>query len=178
MKVNPLPSKERLDELLTFDPATGEIRWKVNRQRIKVGNEAGCIFTTCSIKYRVIGIDGIIYLAHRLAHYYYTGEQPEQVDHKNGNGLDNRKDNLRSANNKLNTNNAKMQHNNTSGITGVNYDKRNKRWQANFGSSEFRKLNKTIKHFKTFEEAVAQRKLWENQYGMTDLKKHRRDRVS
>jgi hypothetical protein len=180
MKVISLPSKERLDELLSFDPATGEIRWKVNRQRIRIGDEAGNIWI-CSktgIKYRRIMIDGINYRAHRLAHYYYTGEQPPEVDHKNGNGLDNRKDNLRAANHKSNTNNAKKRKDNTSGIIGVLYNKQMKLWKAQFGSVTFQKLNKTQKLFDDFFEAVAQRKAWEDQYGMTELKKDRRDRVS
>jgi|688.fasta_scaffold620905_1 hypothetical protein len=175
MKANTLPSRERLDELLSFDPATGEIRWKVSRQGIKIGDEAGNIWTNLKtgIKYRHIRIDGIKYLAHRLAHYYYTDEQPPEVDHKNGNSLDNRKDNLRSANHKSNTNNAKMQHNNTSGVTGVSYFKRDKLWSAQFGSNELQRLNKTRKYFDDFFEAVCQRKAWENQFGMTEAKKHR-----
>jgi hypothetical protein len=176
MKVNTLPSRERLDELLSFDPATGEIRWKVSSaKRIKVNDEAGCILACprTGMKYRIITIDGTNYLAHRLAHYYYTDEQPEQVDHKNGNGLDNRKYNLRSANHKLNMNNQKMYNTNTSGVTGVCYNKQKKLWETQFGSHEFRKLNKTRKYFDDFFEAVAQRKLWEDQFGMTEAKKHR-----
>jgi hypothetical protein len=179
MRNKPLPSRERLDELLSFDPATGEIRWKVSRGNCKVGDIAGTINTNprYGMQRLNIKIDGILYKAHRLAHYYYTGEQPPEVDHKNGNGLDNRKENLRSANNKLNSNNQKMRKDNISGVIGVGYSKQNKLWRVKFGSNKFQRLNKTQKHFKTFEEAVAQRKAWEHQYGMTDLKKHRRDLV-
>ena len=178
-----LPSKARLDELLSFDPDTGEIRWKCKSHvnaRINIGDEAGTILTDPrnGRKCRQIKIDGILYKAHRLAYYYWTGEQPPEVDHKNGNSLDNRKDNLRAANRKLNMNNMGMHKNNTSGVTGVSYNKRMKLWHAEFGSGQFKRLNKTHKLFKTFEEAVAQRKLWENQYGMTELKKHRRTDVT
>lgn len=52
------------------------------------------------------------------------------VDHINGNTLDNRKCNLRVCTMAENTRNRKMQKNNTSGIKGVSYNKRDKRWTA------------------------------------------------
>lgn len=175
MKILPMPSRQRLDVLLTFNPDTGEINWKVSRGGNKAGDIAGCIWTCpeTGMKYRQIRIDGILYWAHRLAYYYYNYEQPIQVDHKNGNGLDNRKDNLRSANDELNGKNRGIPKNNTSGVIGVHYDKRKKFWVAQYGSVEFRKKHGTYKFIKTFEEAVAQRKMWEDQFGMTEAKKHR-----
>ena len=177
MKVKAMPSRERLDELLTFNPDTGEIRWKVNgnNQHIKIGKTAGTIETNpkTGMKYLRIMIDGILYSAHRLAHFYYTGEQPPEVDHKNGNSLDNRKDNLRAADRKLNMNNSNKRKDNTSGVIGVGYNKRMKLWRAKFGSNTFIKLNKTCKYFKSKAEAISQRKAWEDQYGMTEIKKHR-----
>lgn len=171
-----LPPKARLDELLHFDPDTGEIRWKVDRRgRAKAGDIAGTIKTNSinGKQYRQICIDQRRYLAHRLAHYYYTGEQPNEVDHKNGNGLDNRRDNLRSADDELNSKNRGMRNDNTSGVIGVNYMNRMKLWRAIYGSVERRKQHGTQKYFETFAEAVAQRRIWEDQFGMTEAKKHR-----
>jgi hypothetical protein len=179
MKVKPLPSRERLDELLIFNEHTGEIRWKVNgnNQFIKVGKLAGTIVThpTYGKQYRVIAIDGIRYYAHRLARFYYYGDQPIEVDHKNGDSLDNRKDNLRASNRKHNTKNCKMQKNNTSGVIGVTYHKRDKLWYAKYGGEEFIKKHGTLKDFEDFFEAVCCRKSWECKYGMDEIKKHRKD---
>ena len=54
----------------------------------------------------------------------------EKVDHRNGNGLDNRKKNLRDGSGGVNENNRTMQDNNTSGTNGVSFDKTGQGWLA------------------------------------------------
>lgn len=51
-------------------------------------------------------------------------------DHINRNPLDNRKSNLRKATNKENSTNRKIRSDNTSGVTGVSFDKRRVKWWA------------------------------------------------
>lgn len=174
MKVKPLPSRERLNELLTFDPDTGEIRWKVSQGTCKAGGIAGSIVISKGKEYRQIKIDSIPYYAHRLARFYYYNDQPIEVDHANGNGLDNRKENLRPSNRKHNTTNASKRKDNTSGVIGVRYHKQMKLWVAQYGGPEFIKKYGTRRYFDDFFESVCCRKSWENQYGMTELKKHRK----
>lgn len=53
------------------------------------------------------------------------------IDHKNGNPLDNRKCNLRKCTKAQNDYNKRMQPYNTSGVTGVTWDKSRNKWQAN-----------------------------------------------
>ena len=52
------------------------------------------------------------------------------VDHRNGNGLDNRKKNLRDGSGGVNENNMALNKTNTSGSNGVSFSKTKQRWVA------------------------------------------------
>jgi len=73
-----------------------------------------------------------------------------EVDHRNGNGLDNRTENLRLATRAQNARNRRIQSNNTSGIRGVDWRKREQKWRARI------KVDNTyieLGHFTDLEEA-------------------------
>ena len=53
------------------------------------------------------------------------------VDHINGDGLDNRRENLRIVSPSINKYNCRMKSTNTSGFRGVAWHKRDQRWRAN-----------------------------------------------
>ncbi len=53
-----------------------------------------------------------------------------RVDHKNGDGLDNRRENLRVCNQQQNTSNSKKPITNTSGFKGVTWSKERNKWAA------------------------------------------------
>lgn len=57
------------------------------------------------------------------------------VDHINGDGLDNRRCNLRLATHSENMRNKSMQSNNTSGFKGVSWHKQNKKWTVTISTS-------------------------------------------
>ena len=58
----------------------------------------------------------------------------EIVDHINGNGLDNRKENLRLCTNQQNLRNVGVRKNNTSGFKGVSWSKGRGNWQVNIST--------------------------------------------
>jgi hypothetical protein len=60
------------------------------------------------------------------------------VDHKSGNKLDNRKENLRIVTRSQNAMNRKLAKDNTSGYKGVFWDKQNKKWRARIGTNNKR----------------------------------------
>jgi hypothetical protein len=74
------------------------------------------------------------------------------TDHVNGNGLDNRRANLRHATNADNQHNSKKANNNTSGIKGVYWEKTRGKWRAQIKVSGRRWQ---LGYFTNIEDAAA-----------------------
>lgn len=106
---------ERLKELLSYNPQTGDFTWLIAvSDKIKIGGAAGSL----SSGYRCIKINGRRYQEHRLAWLYQTGAWPKhQIDHKNLNKIDNRWDNLREATPSQNTANTRGRGQYPKGVT-------------------------------------------------------------
>ena len=123
----------RLKEVLLYDPWTGKFVWlkkPANRSnRMKVGEEAGHL-SEKSQGYRLIGIDGRVYKASRLAWFYMTEKWPKIIDHVNADRADNKWINLREATQAQNLQNRGAQKNNTSGYKGVSSYNRGREWCA------------------------------------------------
>lgn len=84
---------EPLRLLLSYDPITGVLRWLLPKQGRRRNGPAG---SEQSMGYVVVMIDGQRYQAHRIIWYLITGDWI-MVDHRNGDGYENRIDNLRPA---------------------------------------------------------------------------------
>lgn len=127
--IKPLPSLERLRQLFAYDSDNGELRWKSipkNFRRAKVGDLVGTINRT---GYLVVGIDRRYYYVHRIIWKLVTGDDPiDQIDHRDGNRLNNRLANFRPVSNRANIWNSKLRVDNQSGYKGVHYKRG--RWRA------------------------------------------------
>jgi len=139
--------RERVIELLDYDPDTGIFTWKVSKGSQRAGTEAG----TLNNGYSIISIDGKNHRAHRLAFLLSHGHLPDELDHINGDPSDNRIENLRPATRSENNRNTGKNSKNTSGKKGVSWDKQREKWQANARDSNGKK--KHLGRFTTVEAA-------------------------
>lgn len=147
--------QNRLKELLHYDPDTGLFTWLMNRSQMKCGDEAGTIRQNDGKRYLIISIDGQKYRAHRLAWLYTMGQFPDQlIDHINGNGLDNRWCNLREVDTVNNNRNMRLRSDNSSGIVGVHWSSKDRRWVVQIKTEHQRGY---VGQFETLLDAVAAR---------------------
>lgn len=115
-----------------FDYKDGNLFRKQSVPKAKAGTKAGVLMTdktTGYTRYKV-GINNKEYYVHRIIFLYHHGYLPKIIDHINGDASDNRIENLRPANQSQNLSNAKLSTANTSGIKGVYWDKKLKKWRA------------------------------------------------
>lgn len=112
-----------LDEahrLFRYDPETGSLTWRVK------GVEVGGL---TSRGYRRTWVGDKQYMVHRIIMLMVNGDWPEHgVDHINGVCDDNRLCNLRLASTSENQRNRKLNSNSKSGVAGVYWHSRIKKW--------------------------------------------------
>lgn len=119
-------TRERAIEMLSYDPDTGEIRWKKRPSPVAgPGDLAGCIDSNGYVK---ITLDRVRTYGHRIAFLIMEGWEPDQVDHKNLVRSDNRWENLRPATNTEQRRNTGKSKANTTGYKGVTLE--NGRYRA------------------------------------------------
>jgi len=128
----PLPPIELLRTLFSYSKRTGILRWKTIRKSspAKVGEPAGASYEG---RYLILGLYKYgLFAVHRLIYGIVTGQDPgvKEIDHRNGNGFDNRWKNLRLATRNENCRNARLRIDNKSGVKGVFWHKATQAWQA------------------------------------------------
>ena len=157
---------ERANELFHYEPSSGKLFWKKKTaQRIKVGDEAGCVHK--STGYIQIRVDNKLYTLHRIAILLATGvyDKTVQVDHINHDRSDNRLENLRVVSRAENMRNKSKQNTNKTGITGVRITytrKGTKRYTANIVYN-YKPI--FLGNYDTLEEAATARAEAEIKYG-------------
>lgn len=139
-----LPPVSYLKSVLDYDEETGDFTWKpriesdfstkcqfVSWSNRFAGKKAGTIVTKKRKSYLKINLGGKNYYAHRIAYAILNDCWPEnEIDHINGNSLDNSKTNLRQVTRKENCRNVSLIPNSTSGYCGVNWHEPSGKWRA------------------------------------------------
>lgn len=177
MAKKPIPTPERVRQLLRYDPVTGKLFWRP--RPLSAFTDGGhtaahtCAkwnarwadkeaFTARNRGYFVGAVDGVNLPAHRVAWAIYRGSWPSQfIDHINGNPSDNRIENLRDVSHSDNHRNSSRRSDNTSGVTGVYWATSKQKWAAYIRADKTLALGR----FDTFAEAVAARKAAEKVLG-------------
>ena len=157
-------TQDELKSRLHYDPETGVFTWLDNPERGEAwrnrypGTVAG---TKLATGYISISLSKKPYLAHRLAFLFVHGYIPPEVDHIDGDTENNRIKNLRSVDRSTNMKNSRRSCANTSGKTGLCWDKNRNKWLAYINVNGKRIHNK---RFKDRFDAERQRDKWNKMY--------------
>lgn len=112
-------TRERLQEILNYDPNSGSFTWsKPTSNRVKVGSFAGSDNGNGYIRVR---LDGRKYFHHRLAWLWVNGDIPDghEIDHIDGNPSHNSIANLRLATRSENERNKRSRPSTLTGARGI-----------------------------------------------------------
>ncbi len=154
------------DALESFDyyPETGELFWKVGVGNSAKGKLCGTIKVMTGDKpYRCMTWRGASCRYHRVVWFYYYGAWPKyEIDHIDGDSLNNRINNLRDVDASTNQRNRVLNKNNRSGISGISWSKAMRKWQV---SIKVGSVRKHLGYFNTLQEATNVRLQWQNLLG-------------
>ena len=121
-------TQERVRELFDYRE-DGRLVWTDMCPRpAHIGKPAGSVGKN---GYWLVGINNVSYCLHRIIFLYHYGYMPESVvDHIDRNPSNNRIENLREVSHICNGRNCDINKNSKTGVCGVCWHKRNKKWHA------------------------------------------------
>lgn len=130
----------KLAQLVDYFPETGVLSWRLRPRDAFVSDHAFQVwnkrFAGKQIGHRTrkgywrARLRLEFFWVHRLAFFLHHGYSPEQVDHINRIGSDNRASNLRAATASENCSNRGIATSNTSGVLGVSFNTQSRKWVA------------------------------------------------
>lgn len=147
-------SDKKLKEIFSYEPSTGQfVRLK------RRGHQASGLLRNVPAfnGYIYVSVDEKKYLLHRLAWFLFYGEWPKsEIDHIDGDKINNSIANLRLASRAQNEANKKASRANTSGVKGVRWEESRGKWYA-YITIDYKMKN--LGCFERREDAIAARSL-------------------
>lgn len=177
MKITP----EVVRKLLDYDSKSGEMIWRerpnemfastssakswnIRYSGVLAGNET--VTGKAGIHYIIIRLFGRNYRAHRIAWAHWYGYFPVGlIDRIDGDGTNNRINNLRYVSNGENCRNSRLYRRNTSGICGVSFSGNTSKWRASIQKDGQRD---SLGSFDSLFEAACARKSAELRLGFSE----------
>lgn len=161
-----------LRQLLSYDPETGKLTWLPRPREMFRNDQSWAAFNTrragtealtavCKGHLRGKIFNRDMY-AHRVAYALHHGAWPEVIDHINGDPADNRISNLRDVGQTENMRNQRLRSTNSSGVTGVDWDRRRQKWRAQITVDG---RNSFLGNFADIDSAVHARRTAEARFG-------------
>jgi len=124
------------------------------------------IETSNGKRYLSVKIKGKHHLVHRVCWLLFYGDKPVKcIDHINGNGLDNKIKNLREVTRSENQRNMRINPKSKSGVMGVCWDKRSKKWHVRYTAKGDKNKMSHGGYFSDLFSAVCARKSLEIKHG-------------
>lgn len=122
---------DELHRIFEYDPESGSLIYRSRAStRASAGSKAGFLNHK---GYRLVGISGKQYRAHRIIVAMTSGDWPPAefvIDHIDGNRDNNRIENLRVCSHSENQHNRISPSSSTSGLLGASYSKKERKWIA------------------------------------------------
>ena len=139
--------RETILKYFDYDKQKGQVMWKFHENpsvRTKlIGKEAGCV-NKASPPYRYLELNGEAFPLHVLIFILEKNYRPFQIDHVNGNSLDNRIENLKACSNQ-NINQRNRQSHRNGRLPGCYFCKCTNRWRAQV------RIDNKIKHLGRYD---------------------------
>lgn len=127
-KRNKLPPLKLLNMLFRVDARRGLLIRKVTRAPNALKGDV--VGTVDGKGYLHTNLLGVFYRVHRIIFFMHYGYEPDGIDHRDQDRLNNRPKNLRPANDKQNAGNVRHHRHNTSGFRGVSKNTGSGFWHA------------------------------------------------
>lgn len=157
-------------EYFSYNPETGMLSMakKVKYSKRYVGDILDTITKVDNNEYYSVRLFQQTYKAHRVIWAMKYGYLPTTIDHIDGNGLNNRLDNLRDTTQAVNCKNRSHQVNSSTGYSGITYVKSRTegkpgKYLARINSESGKRI--TLGRYTTLEEAIIARREAESKYG-------------
>lgn len=149
--------------LFDYDEDSGVVTRKIRTaNRTHVGDVVGCKWTGSNGKsYLIVQINKKQYFLHRIIYLHVNGHWPDEIDHEDGNGLNNKLNNLKNVSRAENQRNRRKYSTNSSGYSGVHWHKRYKKWMARIMVEGKRKH---LGYFDKLDDAISVKRYAEIKY--------------